>query len=171
MMDLRALAEFSINFGVTILRSGRELCVQAVIFDQDENMNFLVDNGTVQQERFLEAVRKMIKDFNGKAACLLADSQITKVTSPEANHRIALGESFTAEELLARKWGKRRDAIVCTVEKPGEIAIYHQYYRRNSEGAVILEELQTANPETQALGATGRAGLYRLFEEPEPTVQ
>jgi hypothetical protein len=170
-MDLRALAEVSIDFAVTTLRSGNQLYVQAVVFDQDGQMNFLVDDGTVQQKKFLQALRQMIKDFNGKAACLLADSQVTKVTSPEANHRIALGESFTAEEILARKWGRRRDAIVCTVERPGEIAIYHQYYRRNAHGHIILEELQTANPDTQALGVTGRAGLYRLFEAPAPSVQ
>lgn len=171
MMDFRELAAFSINFAIAILRSGNQLCVQVVVFDQDDNMNVLADTGNLKPEEFMQAARKMVKDFNAKASCLLADSQVTRVTSPEAMHRVSRGESFTADEIVKRKWGRRRDAIVCTVEKPGEIAIFHQYYRRNSEGAIILEELHTANPDTNALGETKRAGLYRLFEQPVPTVQ
>jgi hypothetical protein len=170
-MDLRALADFSIQFGIAILREGKELRVQATVFDQHDQMNILTDNGVVQQEKFVLAVRQMVRDLNAKAVCLLADSHITKVTSPQALHRIALGESFTAKELLANQWAKRRDAIVCTVERPGEIAIFHQYYRRNAHGAIILEELETGDPDRDGLGATHRTGMYRFFEQPEPTVQ
>lgn len=171
MLDLRELADFSVKWGIETLKAGRTLHVMATVFDQEGQMNFLVDDGKVQQEKFVLAVRQMVKDFNAQAVCLLADSQITKVTSPEASHRIARGESFTAKEILARKWGKRRDAIICTVERPGSLAVFHQYYRRNADGHVILEELECGNPDLDGLGATHRTGMYRFFEQPAATVQ
>lgn len=171
MLDLHELADFSIKFAIEALKSGRGLYVMATVFDQEWQFNFLVDDGKVQQEQFVLAVRQMVKDFNAQAVCLLADSYVTKVTSPEVSHRIANGESFTAAEILARKWGRRREAIICTVERPGSLAVFHQFYRRNSEGSIIVEELQIGNPDLDSLGATHRTGLYRFFEQPAPTVQ
>lgn len=162
---LQDLLDFNINFALSEMRAGKVVHPMATLVPEKEGAEFAVFQNAsgLNAEQMRKAILTKIAEEGIKGVAFVSEAWFTQVTSPEALHRLDKGERFGSEEIVKRGWGKKRETLICSVETRTELHIVYQFFRRNSHGHVILEDLQ------QEMNVSGsdfekRTGIFCFFD-------
>jgi hypothetical protein len=85
-------------------------------------------------------VRETIREKHAFAVIHICDAATVVISNTHPQRALALGGRYSIEELERMGIGKRREAILVSLETPGYRRILKQYYDRIADGALIMQK-------------------------------
>jgi hypothetical protein len=170
--ELKAFSEHALEFAKNFLREHKHfnpmfqvLSAEGLHVIAPEDLPDGVDEH-VAKDALAETVRALVREKQAQAVINIGDAWVMALDEKHPFFREAASRQYPMEQLERMGVGKRREALVLTLETPIYTRIMEQFYYRNAEGNIIFRELKE-DDSTNRHWKPPVGRFYGFFEEPQ----
>lgn len=122
----------------------------------------------VAKDALAEVVRSHIRERQALGVVSMSDAWVMKLDECHPFFKEAQSGRFSIQELERMGVGKRREALILSLETPIYARIMEQFYYRNAEGNIIFRELKESDSTSWDEQPSGR--FYNFFDKQKAVV-
>jgi hypothetical protein len=171
--ELKALSDHWLNFSVNIIRQGGRFTPLFDIVSASGHNTVAVNESddTDAQMAKNAATAKVLETIREKQAFAVvhvSDAATMAISNTHPQRALAFSGRYSLDELERMGIGKRREAVLVSLDTPDYRRVLKQYYGRSADGALILQErtdVDSASPDWNG-GVQGR--FFDFFAKEKP---
>jgi hypothetical protein len=143
--ELKALSDYWLNFSVNIIRQGGRFTPLFDIVSASGHYTVAVnesEHADAQMAKNAAAAKVLetIREKQAFAVVHVSDAATMAISNTHPHRALAFSGRYSFHDLEHMGIGKRREAVLVSLDTPNYRRVLKQYYGRCADGALILQE-------------------------------